>query len=56
MEKNKFKVGDHVIIKNPDQEEKIIGKIEDIFNEGEEKIIRYNEYYFPEKTNCKIYK
>ena len=50
MEKGNFLIGDYVVIKNPTNDEKTIGKIEDIFMEGEDKIVRYNEFYFPEKT------
>jgi hypothetical protein len=44
-------VGDHVIIKSlRDCNSKIIGKIEEIYEENGIKIFKYNEFYFPEKT------
>jgi hypothetical protein len=49
--KKNFQAGDTVIIHIPEPESKVIGKIEEIFLQGKEKIIRYNEFYFPEKTS-----
>lgn len=51
--KDKFKVGDFVIIKQEDTDSNTLGKIEEIFEEQGEKIFRFNEYYFPEKTQGK---
>ena len=51
MDNNKYNVGDHVIIKSlRDCNSKIIGKIEEIYEENGIKIFKYNEFYFPEKT------
>jgi hypothetical protein len=54
MEK-KYKIGDYVIIKLPDSNTKTVGRIEQIEEEDKEYIIRYNEYYFPDKTSGKYY-
>jgi hypothetical protein len=48
-----YQVGDTVIIRIPETDSKVIGKIEEIFLQGKEKIIRYNEFYLPEKTSGK---
>jgi len=48
-----YQVGDTVIIHIPETDSKVIGKIEEIFLQGKEKIIRYNEFYLPEKTSGK---
>lgn len=53
MEDEKFKIGDFVLIKDPKSDEKLIGKIEEILIEDGEKLIRFNEYYFPNKTTSK---
>lgn len=45
-----FKEGDFVLIKSPEDRFQTIGKIEEVAEEGRERVIRYNEYYFPEKT------
>lgn len=52
MENNKYQVGDDVLILIPDTGDKVLGKIEEIYMESDEKAIRYNEYYFPEKIKC----
>lgn len=51
MERINFKVGDYVKIKIPQSQDIIIGKIEEVFEEGGDKLIRYNEFFFPEKTS-----
>ena len=53
LNKNKFKVGDFVIMKQEETDHNTLGKIEEIFEEQGERIFRYNEYYFPEKTQGK---
>lgn len=45
-----IKVGEFVIIKENLSETRKIGKIEEIFEEDGFKVFRYNEYYFPERT------
>jgi len=51
MDNIKIQPGDTVLILIPETQSKVIGKIEEIFNQGKDKIIRYNEFYFPEKTS-----
>lgn len=46
MSKEIYKIGDYVKIKNEEEGEKI-GKIEDIFIEDDEKLIRYNYFIEP---------
>jgi hypothetical protein len=53
INKDKFKVGDFVIIKQDNSEQTTLGKIEEIFEEIGGLKFKYNEYYFPEKTNGK---
>lgn len=48
-----YHIGDTVIIQIPDTNSRVIGKIEDILQQGKEKIIRYNEFYFPDNTSGK---
>lgn len=48
--KDIFKVGDFVIIKQDNSDLNTLGKIEEIFEEDGNLLFRYNEYYFPEKT------
>jgi hypothetical protein len=45
MEKEKFNVGDHIILKNG-----IVGKIEEFFEEKGLQMIKYNEFYAPDRT------
>ncbi len=51
MDNKKIQPGDTVLILIPETQTQVIGKIEEIFNQGKDKIIRYNEFYFPEKTS-----
>jgi hypothetical protein len=53
--KDKYKVGDFVVIKETDSSNKTLGKIEEIFKENNEILFRYNEFYFPEKTQSKMF-
>ena len=46
MEKEKFNVGDYIILKTGK-----VGKIEEIFEEGGVQMFRFNEYYTPERTS-----
>ena len=46
-----YTIGTYVILNIPDQTERVIGKIEEIIFEGDEKVVRYNQYFFPEKTH-----
>ena len=54
MDNKKIQPGDTVLILIPETQTQVIGKIEEIFNQGKDKIIRYNEFYFPEKTSRRI--
>ena len=56
MDCDKFQIGDHVIISSTNSKSmNIIGKIEEIFIEGDQKKFKYNEFYFPEKTYSKYF-
>jgi hypothetical protein len=48
MDSEKYQIGDHVIIQKDDSQ--VVGKIEEIFSEDGKTMIKYNDYYSPERT------
>jgi len=53
--KDMYNIGDFVIIKQANTENKTLGKIEEIYDENGELLFKFNEYYFPEKTQGKYF-
>ncbi len=52
MASEKYEIGDHIIIKQGEM--RVVGKIEEIFQESGKLNIRYNQFYSPEKTSGNI--
>lgn len=50
MDSEKYQIGEHVIIQKDDS--LVVGKIEEIFSEAGKNMIKYNDYYSPDRTTA----